>query len=318
LPLDRQSKRFLDMLAASGQAEGGYTSVEQRRRALKDLSEGAGGDPPAVAAVHEAELPGPGGSILVRVYTPIGAPPGLLSGMVFFHGGGWVAGDLDTHDGVCRRLANASVCRIISVDYRLAPEHPFPAAIEDVGAAVAAIFGDAEAFGIDARRLGVAGDSAGGGLAAAVCQMARQDGPRIAFQLLICPILDVSTESASRMELAEGYFLNRATLERDLELYGPKDRADPRVSPLRAADLGGLPPAFIHTAEFDPFRDEGHAYAQRLRDAGNAVLETCHPGMIHYFYAMPRIIGHAEVALAMMGGEIAQLEPHPSGGDHAE
>ena len=306
MPLDRQAKRFLDMLAGSGQAEGGYTSVEQRRQALKDLSEWAGGDPPTVAAVREAELPGPDGPIAVRVYTPIGAPPGLLAGMVFFHGGGWVAGDLDTHDGVCRRLANASVCRVISVDYRLAPEHPFPAAIEDARAAVAAVFDDAEAFGIDPRRLGVAGDSAGGGLAAAVCQMARRGGLQIAFQLLICPILDVSAESASRVELAEGYFLSRATLERDLDLYDPGDRADPRVSPLRAGDVAGLPPAFIHTAEFDPFRDEGRAYAQRLKEAGNAVSEICHPGMIHYFYAMPRMIGHAEAALAMMGEEITR------------
>jgi acetyl esterase len=306
VPLDRQAKRFLDMLAAGGQAEGGYASVEQRRQALTDLSAWADADPPAVADVRDAELAGPGGSIPIRVYTPLDAPPGLRAGMVFFHGGGWVAGDLDTHDGVCRRLANASFCRVIAVDYRLAPEHPFPAALDDARTAVTAIFDSAEALGIDAARLGVAGDSAGGGLAAAVCQMARQGGPKIAFQLLICPILDVFGESASRTELAEGYFLNRATLERDLELYSPPDRSDPRVSPLRAANVGDLPRAFIHTAEFDPFRDEGRAYAQRLKEAGNAVSETCHPGMIHYFYAMPRMIGHAEVALRQMGVEVSQ------------
>jgi acetyl esterase/lipase len=220
-------------------------------------------------------------------------------------GGGGGGASLETHDGVCRRLSNASGCRVIAVDYRLAPEHPFPAALDDARASLEAIHDRAEAFGIDPARLGVAGDSAGGGLAAAVCRAARDGGPPIAFQLLICPILDVAAESASRVDLAEGYFLNRATLERDLELYAPLDRADPQVSPLREPDLAGLPPAFIHTAEFDPFRDEGRAYAERLAQAGVAVSETRHEGMIHYFYAMPGVIGRAEAALAGMGEEVA-------------
>jgi len=306
MPLNRQAKRFLDMLAAGGKAEGAYSHVGQRRQALDDLTGWVGGDAPLVGGVRDAEIPGPGGRIGVRIYAPLAAPPGPLGGVVFFHGGGWVAGSLETHDGVCRRLANASGCRVIAADFRLAPEHPFPAAIEDACAAACAIAERADDFGIDAARLGVAGDSAGAGLAAAVCQLARDRGPRIAFQLLICPILDVAAESASRMELAEGYFLNRATLERDLDLYAPPDRADPRVSPLRADDLAGLPPAFIHTAEFDPFRDEGRAYASRLAEAGVAVSDVCHEGMIHYFYAMPRVIGHAEAALAQMGADVAK------------
>jgi len=293
------------MLAAGGVSEGAYANVVQRRQALDDLTGWAGGDSPAVGGVRDAEVAGPGGPIGVRIYSPLGAPPGSLGAMVFFHGGGWVAGSLETHDGVCRRLANASGCRVIAVDYRLAPEHPFPAAVEDAYAAVRAVADRAGDFGVDAARLGVAGDSAGAGLTAAVCQLARGDSLQIAFQLLICPILDVAAESASRLELAEGYFLNRATLERDLELYAPPDRADPRVSPLRAGDLGGLPPAFIHTAEFDPFRDEGRAYARRLAEAGVAVADVCHEGMIHYFYAMPRMTGLAEAALARMGAEVA-------------
>jgi acetyl esterase/lipase len=307
LPLDRQARRFLDMLAAGGGADAGYVTVEQRRRALEDLASWTAGDPPDVSGVKDDVLPGPNGPIRMRLYAPLGAAERRLPGMVFFHGGGWVAGSLDTHDGVCRRLANASGCRVVAVDYRLAPEHPFPAAIEDAEAAVHAVADAAEALGIDSAHLGVAGDSAGAGLAAAVCQKARVGGPAIAFQLLICPILDVAAESASRIELAEGYFLGRATLERDLELYAPPTLDDPRISPLRAQDLTGLPPASIHTAEFDPFRDEGRAYAARLQAAGVAVAETCHEGMIHYFYAMPRVIGHAEAALNAMGENIARL-----------
>ena len=295
------------MLGVGGQTEGAYQSVEQRRRALDDLAGWTSGERPAVAQVRDTALPGPGGLIPVRVYTPADAPAAVLAGMVFLHGGGWVAGGLETHDGVCRRLANASLCHVIAVDYRLAPEHPFPAALEDARAVLEAVANRAEAFGVDPARLGVAGDSAGAGLAAALCQIAREDGPPIAFQLLICPILDVFDESPSRIALAEGYFLSRSTLERDLELYGPapEDRADPRLSPLRAHDLANLPPAFIHTAEFDPFRDEGQAYARRLAKAGVSVSEVCHPGMIHYFYAMPRVIAHAEAALSQMGDEIA-------------
>jgi len=299
------------MLAASGPG-GGYETVEDRRRALQGLASWTAGDPPAVGDVREGDLPGPASSLRVRVYTPIGAPDGLLPGVAFFHGGGWVAGGLDTHDGVCRRLANASGCKVVAVDYRLAPEHPFPAALDDARAAMRELARRAEAFGIDAERLGVAGDSAGGCLAAVVCQLARDDGPAIAFQLLICPILDVAAESASRIELAEGCFLDRATLERDLQLYGPADRTDPRASPLRAADLAGLPAAFIHTAEYDPFRDEARAYAAQLLEAGVAVRESVHPGMIHYFYAMPRVIARAEAAMTDMGAEVARALAGPS------
>jgi acetyl esterase len=294
------------MLGVAGKDGGGYSAVADRRRALVDLASWTAGDPPPVGDVRESEVPGPAGPLNVRLYSPIDARAGPLPGMVFFHGGGWVAGGLDTHDGVCRRLANASGCRLAAVDYRLAPEHAFPAAVEDAWAAVKALARHAEIFGIDRSRMGVAGDSAGGGLAAVVCQRARTDGPSIAFQLLICPILDVAAESASRIEMGQGHFLDRATMERDLALYAPPDRTDPRVSPLRAADFAGLPPAVIHTADYDPFRDEGRAYAARLLAAGVPVTQTCHAGMIHYFYAMPRVIGRAEAALKDMGADVAR------------
>ena len=241
---------------------------------------------------------------MLRIYSPLGKPERVLPGIVFFHGGGWVAGSLETHDGFCRRLANESGCRVIAVDYRLAPEHPFPAwpgrwlsPPSSISRAIP------KPFGIDPARLGIAGDSAGGTLAAAICRIARDrdvGGPAIAFQLLICPILDIHGESAARRELAEGYFLDRETLRRDLELYCPAgaDSSDPRLSPLLAEDFAGLPPAFIHTGQFDPFGDEGEAYAARLSGAGVAVHGRAHPGMIHYFYCMPRMIPYAHQAVA--------------------
>jgi acetyl esterase/lipase len=226
--------------------------------------------------------------------------------MVFFHGGGWVAGSVDTHDGLCRRLSNETGCRVISVEYRLAPEHPFPQGLNDGYAAVAHIMSNAREFGVDPARLGVAGDSAGATLAAAICRTARDGGgPRIAFQLLICPILDVLGEAASRRELSEGYFLDREMLMRDLELYCPgAERADPRLSPLCATEYDDLPAAFIHTAQFDPFADEGEAYAQRLGAAGIAVHGVAHPGMIHLFYCMPRMIPYALDAPRIIGAEL--------------
>ena len=309
MPLDRHAKRFLDMLAIGGEATGPYENAGERREALSSLAAGVEDDPTTVDAVTDTAICGDGFELGLRFYTPLNAPAGLLPGLVFLHGGGWVAGGLDTHDGVCRRLANASGCKVICVDYRLAPEHPFPTALEDGLAALAAVARDAPNFGIDPAAIGIGGDSAGGGLAAAICQIARDDGsPDIAFQLLICPIVDVRDEAPSRIELAEGYFLSRATMQRDLELYCPgADRADPRLSPLRAASLAGLPPAIVHTAEFDPFRDEGQAYALRLIEAGVPVRNQAHAGMIHYFYAMPRMIPHAAMAMTQIGAEVAAV-----------
>ncbi len=307
MPLDRHARRFLEMLAAAGQARGGYDDAGERRRALNTLAELV--DTPGsveIGGVRDQLFSVSDGAIVLRTYSPLGKPECILPGMVFFHGGGWVAGSLESHDGLCRRLANESGCRIVAVDYRLAPEHPFPHALEDGFAAWRHIARTPKAFGIDPARLGIAGDSAGGTLAAAICRMARDGGgPAIAFQLLICPILDIHGESAARRELADGYFLDRQTLQRDLELYCPgADRDDPRLSPLLADDFSGLPPAFIHTGQFDPFGDEGEAYAARLSDAGVKVHGRVHPGMIHYFYCMARMIPYAHQALHLIGAEI--------------
>jgi acetyl esterase/lipase len=308
MPLDRHARRFLEMLAAAGEARGSYVHVEERRRALANLADLV--DPPgeeAVGGMTDRLLHVNDGAILLRIYSPLGKPERLLPGIVFFHGGGWVAGSLETHDGFCRRLANASGCRVIAVDYRLAPEHPFPHGLEDGAAAFSHVARNPRDFGIDPARLGIAGDSAGGALAAAIAIRLRdRGGPAIAFQLLICPILDIHGESAARRELAEGFFLDRETLRRDLELYCPGNvpLSDPRLSPLLARDLSGLPPAFIHTGQFDPFGDEGEAYAARLADADVTVHGKTHPGMIHYFYCMPRMIPYAHRAMQLIGAEI--------------
>jgi len=319
MALDPRARRFLDTLAAMNPPSALALSVEERRAGLAHLL-GFSGAPQAVAAVDQFELPGPAGSLAVRAYTPTGAHAGdRLPGIVYFHGGGLVAGTLDTHDPICRALSNASGCRVLSVDYRLAPEHPFPAAVADGCAATAWIAAHAEELCIDPRRIGVAGDSAGATLAAVVChESTAAAGSRLAFQFLLCPITDFGAESDSRRSLAQGYLIDRDTLEHDLKHYllPGTDRADPRVSPLRAGDVSRLPPTAVHTAEFDPLRDEGQLYAERLRESGVPALYRCHPGMIHLFYGLGGLIPYAGVAFAQMGADIRSLlaPTQPMGG----
>jgi acetyl esterase len=317
MPLDPRAKRFLDTLAASGAASTLTLTVDERRRSLAELLSFAG-PLAAVGGVEERTFPGPASPVRLRIYTPAGAGAhDLLPGLVYFHGGGLVAGSLDTHDGICRALAQMGGCRLFSVDYRLAPEYPFPAAIDDALAATAWVSTHAAALGLDPDRLGVCGDSAGATLAAVVCQSAAAAGkPRLACQLLLCPIMDYAAESDSRRQFAEGYLVDRGTLEHDLRHYlpGGADRADPRVSPLRARTLENLPPTAIHTAEFDPLRDEGAAYAERLRVVGVRTTYRCHPGMIHLFYGMGALIPYAGAAFELMGADIRSLMVEPGGG----
>jgi acetyl esterase len=308
MALDPHAKRFLDRLAALNPPSAQSLTVQQRREALQTLLTFAGGTP--IAAQTEDRLLEPE-RLDVRIYTPEGLttekpPPALL----YFHGGGLVAGSIETHDRIARALASALQFRLISLQYRLAPEAPFPAGVEDAYAATAAIIARASEFSIDPARIVVGGDSAGATLAAVVCQLAaarRLKG--IAAQFLLCPIMDLAGESDSRRELASGYFLDAATLRHDLQHYlvAGGDAVDPRVSPLRAAELTGLPPACIHTAEFDPLRDEGLAYAQRLEDAGVRTLYRCHSGMIHLFYGMGAVIPQAGIALTQMGADVRAL-----------
>jgi acetyl esterase/lipase len=298
----------LGALAAGNPPNALEASVEQRRAALTQLMQFAGPETP-VGRIEDRTIPGPSSLLNVRVYTPLEAPgDGVLPGLIYFHGGGLVAGTVATHDSIARALASAGACRVVSVEYRLAPEHRFPAALDDALAAVEYIGTHARDFGIDNARLGICGDSAGGTLAAATAQaLARADGPvRLALQVLLCPILDYSRMTDSRRELADGYLVDQATLDHDLLHYVPAgtDAANPRISPLRATDLAGLPRTIIHTAEFDPLRDEGRHYFERLAHSGVAVSYTCHAGMIHLFYGLGAVIPYARTAFAQIGGEI--------------
>jgi acetyl esterase len=304
MPLDPRVKRFLDLLAAGNPPDARNATVEERRAGLAALMKFAGPEV-AVDRVEERTLPGPGGAVRIRLYSPL---PQMLPGLIYFHGGGLVAGTLDTHDSIARALANAGAVRVLSVDYRLAPEHRFPAALEDAMAAVRYISLNASDFGIDAARLGICGDSAGATLAAATCQAAARAGgrPPLALQLLICPILDYSRLTPSKRELSSGYLVDQATLDHDLMHYVPQgtDPVNPLISPLLAKDLTGMPPTLIHTAEFDPLRDEGRNYFERLTQARNEVSYTCHPGMIHLFYGLGAVIPYARTAFEQIGGEI--------------
>jgi acetyl esterase len=313
VPLDPRVKRFLDVLAAGKPPSMLETSVAERRLGLIELMKLGGPETP-VGGVEDRCLPGPTGPLAVRIYTPLDAPSGLLPGLVYFHGGGLVAGSVQTHDAIARRLANAGACRVISVDYSLAPEHPFPAALDEALAAVTHIGAHAAGFGIDGARLGICGDSAGATLAAATAQaVARIGSPPLALQLLMCPILDYSRLSASRRELASGYLVDQDTLQHDLLHYAPpgSDPADPRISPLRADSVAGLPRTLIHTAEFDPLRDEGRDYFERLTRARIEVSYTCHPGMIHLFYGLGAVIPYARTAFEQIGGEIRAALGNP-------
>jgi acetyl esterase len=305
MPMDRRARRLLDMTAATD-GPGAIPSASDRRAGLVALATMAD-DASTQVAVEDREIPGPAGPLPIRLYAPPGPSDGLSPGLVFLHGGGWVAGSLETHDGLCRRLCEASGCRVVSLDYRLAPEHPFPAALMDCLLAVNWVSNHAASLGLDRTRLAVGGDSAGGGLAAAVCQIARDaGGPAIVLQVLICPILDVGRQTGSREEFGEGHFITQAAFRRDLSDYAPSGAAldDPRLSPLHATGLRGLPPALVHTAEFDPFRDEGEAYAEALRAAGVDAITVRHPGMIHYFYALARAIPYAADAAAQIGAQM--------------
>lgn len=221
-----------------------------------------------------------------------------------------MAGSLDTHDGICRSLANASGARLVSVDYRLAPEARFPAALEDACAATRWTAAHAVELGIDPGRLGICGDSAGATLAAVACRAIQAEGSvKLTFQFLLCPILDYAAETASRRAFAAGYLLDRETLAHDLAHYlGPcADPADPRVSPLRAPTLEGLPPTCIHTAECDPLRDEGEFYARRIAEAGVQVKYRRHAGMIHMFYGLGTLIPGAAQAYNVIGADLRDL-----------
>jgi acetyl esterase len=274
----------------------GVTPVMMRELSRQALPPG---EPPAIHEVREVRAKGPAGEIPVRVYRPRAASS--LPLIVFFHGGGFVLCDLDTHDALCRSLANAAGFAVASVAYRLAPEARFPEPLEDCYAALVELVARARELGFDADRIAVCGDSAGGNLAGAVAMLARdRKGPQLRYQALIYPVTDAACDSPSMREFATGYMLSQEIMRWFWDCYVAKaaDAGDARASLLKAGDLSGLPPATVVTAELDPLRDEGEAYADRLRAAGVAVVGRRYLGMIHGFTSMPLVTPMADRCVA--------------------
>ena len=282
MPLDPQARAYLDLMAAAGGPPAESLPPAEARALMETRPRKPG---PAVAKVEDRLIPGPGPDVPIRIYTPEGDGPCPV--LVWLHGGGWVLGSIETNDATCRALTNEAHCITVSVGYRLAPETKFPGGLEDSYAAAAWAAGNAASFGGDPSRVAIGGASAGGNLAAAVTLLARErGGPRLVHQLLVYPVTDLAQDTDSYRENAEGYGLTRSTMAwyRELYLSNETERANPLVAPLQAADLSGLPPALVITAEYDPLRDEGEAYARRLTDAGVRTRCTRYDGMIHLFF----------------------------------
>jgi acetyl esterase len=257
--------------------------------------------------VRDFEIAGPDGPIAVRLYRPVGLPNGANPILLYFHGGGFFFGNLDTHDSICRVLAQNAACLVLSVDYRLSPESRFPAATEDAYAALQWIAAHAAEIGADPARIATGGDSAGANLAAAICLATRERaGPPIAFQLLIYPWLDMVNSAESRKLFAKGYMLEAMDFFTETYLGPGADPHHPLASPLRAKNLAGLPPAYILTAGYDPLRDEGSAYAKRLTEAGVKATHVCAEDMIHGFVGRRKLLAEADVHLKECAAALAQ------------
>jgi acetyl esterase len=302
MSVNPQVQALLEQLAANPAPQLWEMPLQEGRELYRMIARMTDPTDVSIGKIENTWFTGPEGEVGVRIYTPVAAGSASLPGLVYFHGGGFVIGDLDTHDGLCRQLANASGCRVVSVNYRLAPEHPFPAAVEDACAAVKWLDQYANDFGVDANRIAVGGDSAGGNLAAVVAQIARKSGPRIAYQLLIYPTTQAKADTESARKNGEGYFLERRSMDWFYDQYaGNADPADARLSPLLAGDLSGLPPAYVVVAGFDPLYDEGVAYAKKMREAGAEVELVNYPDMIHGFFNMTAIVDTAREAVQAAG-----------------
>jgi acetyl esterase len=306
--LHPDAARVCEMIVAANRPAYETLSPVEAREAYLASRRALQPDPEPVAGVVALKAQGPAGPIPLRLYRGLGADEGQPQpALVFFHGGGWVVGDLDSHDQACRALANAARAIVVAVDYRLAPEHKFPAAAEDAIAATRWVAGNAQSLGIDAGRLAVGGDSAGGNLAAVVALDARdRGGPPLAFQLLIYPATDMQMNRPSHARHAEQLPLRRPTMHWFVGHYlrGPGDELDWRASPLRAPSFRGLPPALVATAGFDPLCDEGEAYARALSDAGVPVAHQRFDGQIHGFLNMGRIVADSSRLIALAGNAL--------------
>ncbi len=300
-PLDPQMKAFLDVANAAGPLFLRAETPEQARAKMMALLEANKVEPTPIYRIEDRLITGPHGSLPLRIYTPEGRPPmGIL---LYFHGGGWVLGNLETHDGLCRNLAKGAGCVVIAVDYRLAPEHKFPAGLEDCYAATKWAGENAAALGGDSSHIAVGGDSAGGTLATAVAILAhRRGGPRLCFQLLFYPAISSANDTPSQKEFADdGFVLSRGDMNWFWERYlnSPADAKNPLACP-QAADakeLAALPPALVETASHDPLRDEGEAYAERMRKAGVSVVASRYDGVTHGFVSFSELLDKGKQGL---------------------
>ena len=311
MALDPQVQEVINLVIKSGRPAYHTLSPKDARQLFRETRPASTPTPPEIGAVKNLTADGPGGPIPLRVYRPAGVASGAsLPALVYFHGGGWVIGDLDTHDVQCRQVTAEAGITVVAVDYRLAPEHKFPAAVDDAWAATRWVVSHASELGVDGRRIAVAGDSAGGNLAAVVALLARDaaDGA-IALQVLVYPVTDLSSESKSYNDFAEGYMLTRDSMRwfKNHYLKSAGDAEDWRASPIRAKSLAGLPPALVVTAGFDPLRDEGAAYAARLTEAGVRVDYVCYGGMIHGFVPMGRLIDTGNRAISHVAASLRQV-----------
>ena len=306
--LHPQTRALLDFIEARQIPPTHTLSVADARAFYRDRRSLTQPAPAEVALVSDLQASGPHGSIPVRLYRPLGSTEAeALPVLVYFHGGGWVIGDLDTHDSLCRELANGAGCAVVAVDYRMGPEHRFPAAVDDCIAATHWVRANAAALHLDAVRLAVGGDSAGGNLAAVVSIAARESGDLpIAFQLLIYPATDQHRSAPSHAENGQGYLLTSETMAYFTGHYiaDSAQYADWRASPLLHENLANLPPALVVTAGFDPLRDEGKAYAERLTAAGNAASYVCFDRQIHGFITMGKLLDEANTAVALCATEL--------------
>lgn len=302
MPLDPLVKGFLDQMAAAPgpkMSEAGATVARDIFVALMQL---VGPKDVPVGKTENLTIPGPGGQIPLRVYTPVAAGQDPMPALIYYHGGGFVIGNIETHDGLCRMMANEGGIRVISVDYRLAPENKYPAAIDDAFAALTWVSANAAHIGVDANRIAVGGDSAGGALAAEVAQLAKaKGGLTLAYQMLLFPVTQIGGETSSLKEFAVGYFLERETLDWFYSSYLPADadKSDAKLSPLLAADLSGLPPAYVMLGGYDPLHDEGLQYAEKLRAAGVKVNIADYPSMVHCFVYLQSFLPQAHEALSV-------------------
>ena len=309
MPLDPLVKQFLDQAAALPRPKLWEAPLALSRQAFAHMMAMLGPKDVPVGKIQNFVIPGPSGDIRARLYAPVATGGAALPALVYFHGGGFVMGDLETHDGLCRLIADEGEFVVVAVDYRRAPENKWPAPLDDAFAATRWIFANAPALGIDAGRIAIGGDSAGGHLAACVTQQVKAHGGlSIAFQLLLFPGTEFTTDTGSMNRYAVGYMMDKQTIEWCYAQVLPPDtdRNSAKVSPLRAADFSGLPPAYIMLGGYDPLHDEGLAYARKLKEAGVSVNVADYADMVHCFIYLQSVLPQAHEAVAKAAEAVAK------------